>query len=121
VRGPGFHPSKKKKGGGGERKGGRKGGRKEERDGCWWLTPVILATQEAKIKRITVQTQIRQIVPKTLYQKTHHNKRAGGVVQGEGPEFKPQQCKKKERKEGGREGSKKRERNKEERKKEKKT
>jgi hypothetical protein len=22
--------------------------------GCWWLTPVILATQEAEIRRITV-------------------------------------------------------------------
>jgi hypothetical protein len=26
--------------------------------------------------------------------KTHHKKRAGGVAQGEGPEFKPQYCKK---------------------------
>jgi hypothetical protein len=34
----------------------------------WWLTP-ILATQEAEIRRITVQTQPRQIVHKTLSQK----------------------------------------------------
>jgi hypothetical protein len=27
--------------------------------------------------------------------KTHHKNRAGGVVQGEGPEFKSQYCKKK--------------------------
>jgi hypothetical protein len=25
--------------------------------GCWWITPVILATQEAEIIRITVQSQ----------------------------------------------------------------
>jgi hypothetical protein len=25
--------------------------------GCWWLTPVILATQEADIRRIMVQRQ----------------------------------------------------------------
>jgi hypothetical protein len=27
--------------------------------GCWWLTPAILATQEAEIRRITVQSQPR--------------------------------------------------------------
>jgi hypothetical protein len=25
--------------------------------GCWWLTPVILATQEAEIRRIVVRSQ----------------------------------------------------------------
>jgi hypothetical protein len=30
--------------------------------GCWWLTPVILATQEAEIRRIVVRRQPRQIV-----------------------------------------------------------
>jgi hypothetical protein len=29
----------------------------EERAGCWWLTPVILATWQAEIKRISVQGQ----------------------------------------------------------------
>jgi hypothetical protein len=37
--------------------------------GCWWLTPVILATWEAKIRRITVQGQPRQIIYETLYPK----------------------------------------------------
>jgi hypothetical protein len=34
--------------------------------GRWWLTPVILVIQEAEIRRITVQSQPRQIVHKTL-------------------------------------------------------
>jgi hypothetical protein len=34
--------------------------------GLWWLTPVILATQEAEIKRITVQSQLGQIVHEVL-------------------------------------------------------
>jgi hypothetical protein len=55
------------------------------------LTPVILAVQEAEIRRIVVESQPRQIVCKTLFWKTHHaQKWAGGVAQGVGPEFKPQ-------------------------------
>jgi hypothetical protein len=57
--------------------------------------PVILATSEAEIRRIMVQSQRGQIVRKTLSQKTLHKKRASGVAQGEGPEFKPQYCKNK--------------------------
>jgi hypothetical protein len=34
--------------------------------GCWWLTPVILALQEAEIKRIAVRRQPGQIVLETL-------------------------------------------------------
>jgi hypothetical protein len=34
---------------------------------CWWLTTIILATQEAEIRRITVQNQPRQIVQETLF------------------------------------------------------
>jgi hypothetical protein len=34
-----------------------------------WFMCVILATQEAEIMRVTVQSQPRQIVLKTLYQK----------------------------------------------------
>jgi hypothetical protein len=34
-----------------------------------WLTPVVLATQEAEIKRIAVQSQPGQIVLETLSRK----------------------------------------------------
>jgi hypothetical protein len=37
--------------------------------GHQWFTPVILATQEAEIGRITVPSQSRQILHKTLSQK----------------------------------------------------
>jgi hypothetical protein len=43
-----------------------------------------------KIKRISVQSQPRQIVQGTLSQKKSFAKRAGGVAQGVGPEFRPQ-------------------------------
>jgi hypothetical protein len=33
---------------------------------CQWLTPVIMAIQEAEIRRIVVQRQPRQIVHETL-------------------------------------------------------
>jgi hypothetical protein len=43
--------------------------------------PVILATQEAEIRRIAVQRQGR------LYlENSHHTKRAGGVAQGVDPD-----------------------------------
>jgi hypothetical protein len=41
-----------------------------------------------------VPSHPRQIVCETLFQKTLHKNRAGGVAQGEGPEFKPQYLKK---------------------------
>jgi hypothetical protein len=33
---------------------------------CQWLTPVILATQKAEIRRIVIQSQTGQIVCETL-------------------------------------------------------
>jgi hypothetical protein len=54
--------------------------------------PIILATQEAEIRRIMFQSQPQQIVLRPCLKKTHHEKRAGGVAQGVGPEFKPQYC-----------------------------
>jgi hypothetical protein len=57
-----------------------------------WLTPIILVTQEAEIRRISFRSQQEKIVHKTLSQKYPSQKRVGGVTQGEGPEFKPQNC-----------------------------
>jgi hypothetical protein len=59
-----------------------------------WFMPVVQATQEAELRRITVGSQPGQMVHKTLSQKTLHKNRAGGVAQGEAPEFKPQYRKK---------------------------
>jgi hypothetical protein len=53
------------------------------------FTPVILATEEAEIRRIPVQSQLGEIVRETLSQK-NPSERAGGVAQTVGPEFKPQ-------------------------------
>jgi hypothetical protein len=40
--------------------------RERQRARHWWLTPIILATQEAEIRRIVVQNQPEQIVLATL-------------------------------------------------------
>jgi hypothetical protein len=42
-----------------------------------WLTPIILATQEAEIKRIVVQSQLGQIVHEILSQKKKKNHKTG--------------------------------------------
>jgi hypothetical protein len=62
--------------------------------------PVILATQEAEIRRIVVRSQLgffkRPYLEKNPSHK-HKKKRPGGVSQGVGPEFKLQYCKKKKK------------------------
>jgi hypothetical protein len=55
---------------------------------------VILATQEAEISRIMVQSQPGQIIHETLSRIKHFTKKACGVAQGVGPEIKPQYYKK---------------------------
>jgi hypothetical protein len=56
---------------------------------------IILATQEAGIRRIVVRSQPRQTVHETLSRKDLSQKRAGRVAQGVDPEFKSQHHKKK--------------------------
>jgi hypothetical protein len=70
--------------------------------GHQWHRPIILATQEAESRRIQVRSQPRQTVCETLSQKKKNpsqKKGAGGIVQGEGPEFKLQYHQKKKKKE----------------------
>jgi hypothetical protein len=57
----------------------------------WWLTPVIPATQEDRGSKPAQANSS----PDPILEKTHHEKRPGGVAQSEGPEFKPQCCQKK--------------------------
>jgi hypothetical protein len=68
---------------------------KSHRAGHRWLTPVILVTQEAEIRRIEVRRQPRKIVQETLSQKNLSPKRAGGVAQGLDLQFILQYCRKK--------------------------
>jgi hypothetical protein len=65
---------------------------------CQWIMPLILASQEAEIRRITIWNQPGQIVWETLSWKNPTQKyRAGGVALALGPEFKPQYRKKKKK------------------------
>jgi hypothetical protein len=58
------------------------------------MVPVILATQEAEIRRITVQSQPWANSSRDPILKKPFTKKTGGVAQGVGPEFKPQYHKK---------------------------
>jgi hypothetical protein len=58
--------------------------------------PVILATQEAEIRRIAIQSQPRQIVGKTLSRKPY-NKKLNWWSGSKGPKFKPSTTKKKKK------------------------
>jgi hypothetical protein len=56
--------------------------KKPQRTGNQWFMSVILATQEAEIRRIKVQSQPRQIVLETLSENTCHKKVCvGGLVE----------------------------------------
>jgi hypothetical protein len=66
----------------------------KETAGCWWLMPVILATQEAKIRRIIFRSQSRQIVQDIPSQKYPTQNRLNRVAQARGTEFKSQYYKK---------------------------
>jgi hypothetical protein len=50
---------------------------KVKRARCWWLIPIILVTQEAEIRSITVRSQPWQIVCNTLSQKYPTCKKKG--------------------------------------------
>jgi hypothetical protein len=58
----------------------------------WWLMPIILATQEAKIRSIEVQTHPQANSLRPYLENTIYKERVGGVVQ----ECKPQYQKKKD-------------------------
>jgi hypothetical protein len=70
--------------------------KKKELARCWWLVPVILATQKGEVRRITFEVNPGKSFESPYLEKNLH-KRAGGVAQVAGPEFKPQYCKKKKR------------------------
>jgi hypothetical protein len=70
----------------------------EQDTGCQWLTLTILATQEAEI-RIAVQSQPGQNSSRDPISKIPNTRRAGGVAQGIGTEFKSWYRKKKKKKE----------------------
>jgi hypothetical protein len=64
--------------------------RKKDKEGTvkhQWLTPVILATQEAKIRSFVVQRQPGQQFTRPCLKKTKSQNRADGVAQVIGPEF----------------------------------
>jgi hypothetical protein len=71
---------------------------REKKGKTRWLTPVILPTQEAEIRRITVQSQPGHIVQRDpILKKPFTKKDWWNGLRCRGPEFKPQYCKKKKK------------------------
>jgi hypothetical protein len=56
--------------------------------------PVILATQEAEIRKIEIQSQPDKIVQVALFRKNPSQRSAGGMVRAVGSDFKSQYHKK---------------------------
>jgi hypothetical protein len=69
----------------------------KQTDRAGWLTPVILATHEAEIRRTTVQSQPRHVVWGDPISKEPISFEAD-VAQGVGLEFKPQYHQRKKKK-----------------------
>jgi hypothetical protein len=67
----------------------------------WWLTPVILATQEAEISKIAVRSQPLQIVFKTLSRKYPSQKGLVEWLKVKALSSSPSTAKKKKEREGG--------------------
>jgi hypothetical protein len=65
---------------------------------CQWLTPVILVTQEAEIRRISVWSHPGQIVPRDPVLKKPSQKRAGGWLKVKALSSNPNTSKKRKRK-----------------------
>jgi hypothetical protein len=67
---------------------------------CQWLTPVILATQEAEIREdhsLKPALANSSWYPSTKKKKKRKKKEGWWRAQGKGSEFKPQYCKKKKK------------------------
>jgi hypothetical protein len=69
--------------------------RRQQVAGCQWLIPIILATQEEEIKDRSLKPDPAHSSERPYLEKTQHKNRAGGVAQGEDPEFQPRYLKKK--------------------------
>jgi hypothetical protein len=69
-------------------KGKTLGNRKEQIAGHQWLTLVILATQGGRDQEDHGWKPAWANSSRPYLEKTVHKNRAGGVAQGEGPEFK---------------------------------
>jgi hypothetical protein len=64
---------------------------------CQWLTPVILATEEAEVRRIINRSKPLQISLQDPISKIPNTKRTDEVAQGVSPEYKPRYQKKKKK------------------------